>query len=139
MTARTATQAMAEIRLNLGDAAEPLLQVIRSELAQAAKARTVLDRIAMTRLDGDAGVHGGGAAMDPGDAVRTLGQVVSDARDATGIVAFKGQWRRKAAARQCGTCEGCDSQTADGPPCWVKAPPCENGILVRVEHEGGAA
>lgn len=80
MTARTATQAMAEIRLILGDAAEPLLQVIRGELAQAAKARAVLDRIAMTRLDGDAGVHGNGAAMDPGDAVRILDQVVSDAR-----------------------------------------------------------
>ena len=53
MTAQTATQAMSENRLILGDAAEPLLQVIRSELAHAAEARAVLDRIAMTRLDGE--------------------------------------------------------------------------------------
>lgn len=139
MTARTATQAMEEIRLILGDAAEPLLQVIRGELAQGAKARAVLDRIAMTRLDGDAGVHGNGAAMDHGDAVRILGQVVQDARDAAGTVAF--QWRRwrKATARQWGTCEGCEAQAADGVPCGVQTPPCGDGILVRVEHEGGAA
>lgn len=32
VSARTATQAMAVIRLALGDAAEPLLQVIRAEI-----------------------------------------------------------------------------------------------------------
>lgn len=139
MTAQTATQAMAEIRLVLGDVAAPLLQVIRSELAHAAEARAVLDRIAMTRLDGETGAHDNGAAMDPGDAVRTLDQVVHDARDASGIVAFQGRTWRKAAPRQWGTCEGCDAQAADGVPCGIHAPPCGEGILVRVEREGGAA
>lgn len=32
MSAQTATQAMAEIRLAMGEAAEPLLQVIRAEI-----------------------------------------------------------------------------------------------------------
>lgn len=49
MSAQTATQAMAVIRLALGDAAEPLLQVIRGEIAQAAEARTALARIAVTQ------------------------------------------------------------------------------------------
>lgn len=65
-----------------------------------------------------------------------LAQVVSDARDASGIVAF--QWRRwrKATARQRGTCEGFEAQTADGVPSWVKALPCGDGILVRAVPVG---
>ena len=80
MTARTATQAMEEIRLAMGDAVEPLLQVIRSEIAQAAEARTALARIAATRLDGEVDEHGNDAVMDPGDAVCVLDKVVRDAR-----------------------------------------------------------
>lgn len=86
MTARTATQAMAEIRLAMGDAVEPLLQVIRGEIAQAAEARTALARIAATRLDGEVDEHGNDAAMASGDAVRVLDQVVRDARQAAGIL-----------------------------------------------------
>lgn len=87
MSARTATQAMAEIRLAMGEAAEPLLQVIRSEIAQAAEDRTALARIAATRLDGEVDEHGNDAAMASGDAVRVLDQVVRDARQAAGIIA----------------------------------------------------
>lgn len=86
VSARTATQAMAEIRLAMGDAVEPLLQVIRSEIAQAAEARAALARIAVTRLDGEADEHGSDAAMASGDAVRVLDQVVRDARQAAGIL-----------------------------------------------------
>lgn len=86
MSAQTATQAMAEIRLAMGDAVEPLLQVIRSEIAQAAEDRTALARIAVTRLDGEADEHGSDAAMASGDAVRVLDQVVRDARQAAGIL-----------------------------------------------------
>lgn len=86
MSARTATQAMAVIRLAMGDAVEPLLQVIRGEIAQAAEARTALARIAATRLDGEADEHGSDAAMASGDAVRVLDQVVRDARQAAGIL-----------------------------------------------------
>jgi hypothetical protein len=130
---------MSEIRLILGDAAAPLLQVIRSELAHAAEAQAVLDRIAMTRLDGEVDERGNRAAMGPGDAVRTLAQVVHDARDASSTVAFRGRAWRKATARQWGTCEGCGAQAADGVPCGVQTPPCGDGILVRFEREGGAA
>lgn len=86
VSARTATQAMAEIRLAMGDAVEPLLQVIRSEIAQAAEDRTALARIAATRLDGEVDEHGSDAAMASGDAVRVLDQVVRDARQAAGIL-----------------------------------------------------
>lgn len=86
VSARTATQAMAVISLALGEAAEPLLQVIRGEIAQAAEARTALARIAATRLDGEADERGSDAAMASGDAVRVLDQVVRDARQAAGIL-----------------------------------------------------
>lgn len=66
MSAQTATQAMADIRLAMGEAAEPLLQVIRAEIAQAAEDRTALARIAATRLDGEADEHGNDAVYRVG-------------------------------------------------------------------------
>lgn len=142
MSARTATQAMAVIRLAMGDAVEPLLQVIRSEIAQAAEDRTALARIAATRLDGEVDEHGNDAAMASGDAVRVLDQVVRDARQAAGIIAFQGAFWRVDTARQWGTCDGCEAQVADGVPCGARSPgeePCGEGILVRAVPEGGAS
>lgn len=117
MSARTATQAMAEIRLAMGDAVEPLLQVIRSEIAQAAEDRTALARIAATRLDGEADEHGSDAAMASGDAVRVLDQVVRDARQAAGIIAFQGAFWRVETSRQWGSCEGCEARSPEWAPC----------------------
>jgi len=53
-------------------------------------ARTATQAMAVTRLDGEADEHGSDAAMASGDAVRVLDQVVRDARQAAGIIAF--QW-----------------------------------------------
>lgn len=117
MSAQTATQAMAEICLAMGDAVEPLLQVIRSEIAQAAEDRTALARIAVTRLDGEVDEHGSDAAMASGDAVRVLDQVVRDARQAAGIIAFQGAFWRVETSRQWGSCEGCEARSPEWAPC----------------------
>lgn len=105
-------------------------------------ARTATQAMAVTRLDGEVDEHGNDAAMASGDAVRVLDQVVRDARQAAGIIAFQGAFWRVETSRQWDSCEGCEAQVADGVPCEARSPegaPCGDGILVRAVPEGGAA
>lgn len=105
-------------------------------------ARTATQAMAATRLDGEADEHGSDAAMASGDAVRVLDQVVRDARQAAGIIAFQGAFWRVETSRQWDSCEGCEAQVAYGVPCEARSPegaPCGDGILVRAVPEGGAA
>lgn len=80
-------------------------------------ARTATQAMAVTRLDGEADEHGSDAAMGPGDAVRVLDQVVRDARQAAGIIAFQGAFWRVETSRQWGSCEGCEARSPEWAPC----------------------
>lgn len=89
----------------------------RGPLEDGVSARTATQAMAATRLDGEADEHGSDAAMASGDAVRVLDQVVRDARQAAGIIAFQGAFWRVETSRQWGSCDGCEARSPEWAPC----------------------